>query len=95
VGAAVRVRILERERHRVVMRYVGASSSYGGNSLRQDIALGRAERIILLDVFWPDGTHQKFFQPPMNATLTIREGDDRLGVEYETEPPPLRRAASP
>jgi hypothetical protein len=94
VGAAVRVRFLERGNHRVVMRYVGAGSSYGGNSLRQDIALGRAERIILLDVFWPDGTHQKFFQPPMNATLTIREGDERLGVKHETEPPPLRRAAA-
>ncbi|MGQ0720926.1 MAG: FG-GAP-like repeat-containing protein [Candidatus Eiseniibacteriota bacterium] len=76
VGATLRIRIQEREKMRYVIRDVGLGSSAGAGSLRQEISLGTAHRIVLLEVHWPSGKYQEFFQPPLNCALFIREGED-------------------
>jgi hypothetical protein len=78
VGAVLRMRVRERDRERFVYRHVGALSSTGGNPLRQDIPLGRADRIVWLDILWPTGERQRLFQPPMNCTLILTEGVEKI-----------------
>lgn len=76
LGCRIRVRVREREKERYIVRYVGSSSSFGGSSLREEIGLGWAEKIVMLDVHWPaTGETQSFFQPPLNSLHRVREGD--------------------
>jgi hypothetical protein len=86
VGATLRIRIQEREKMRYVIRDVGLGSSAGAGSLRQEIGLGTAHRIVLLEVHWPSGKYQEFFQPPLNCTLFIREGEDLVATYPASRP---------
>src|SRR5262249_23471903 len=61
VGSRIRVTIEENGAPRDVYAFVGANSSFGGNSLQQEIGLGKATRIVRMEVFWPTtGKTQKF-----------------------------------
>ena len=52
-----------------------SGGSFGASSLEQEIGLGRAERIISLEIFWPtSGTHQVFSEIPLDTRIVIREG---------------------
>jgi hypothetical protein len=86
VGATLRIRIQERDRMRYVIRTVALGSSAGAGSVRQEIGLGTAHRIVLLEVHWPSGKYQEFFQPPLDCALFIREGED-LAVSYPSARP--------
>jgi hypothetical protein len=71
---------------RYVIRTVALGSSAGAGSLRQEIGLGTAHRIVLLEVHWPSGKYQDFFQPPLNCTLFIREGEDLVATYPASRP---------
>lgn len=75
VGATVRVLAVDaRGIRRDYFRTVGAGSATGA-SLRQDFGLGRAKRILRLEVKWPATEQQQsFFQPKDECTLIVREG---------------------
>jgi len=93
LGCRIRVRIRERENERYIVRYVGSPSSFGGSPLREEIGLGRADRIIMLDVTWPaTGKTDSYFQPPLNSVHTIREGArepvSKRGRSIRLGPPP-------
>jgi hypothetical protein len=77
IGARIRVTVEQDGRPRDVYRWVGAAGSFGASSLQQEIGLGRAERIITLEVRWPrDGTTQRFGNVEMDRFYRIREGAD-------------------
>jgi len=75
-GARVTVRFLEGGRERQVHRAVGSVSSFGGSpTQRLEIGLGRAERILAVEVAWPSGgTLQTFRDVPLDALLELVEG---------------------
>ena len=65
---------------------VGSGSSFGGNSLQQEIGLGPSARIRRIDVTWPaGGPIQTLSDVAVNQALEIREG--------EPQPVALRRVA--
>jgi len=67
------------------MREVSSGGSFGANSLRQHIGVGRAQVIEMMEIFWPaSGTRQIFRNVPVNQFLRIREGAD----QYEIRTPP-------
>ncbi|MCH9017307.1 MAG: ASPIC/UnbV domain-containing protein [Chloroflexi bacterium] len=53
IGARVRVTIEVNGRERNIHRVVSSGSTFGGNPLRLDIGLGRAERVRSVTVHWP------------------------------------------
>jgi hypothetical protein len=57
---------------------VGGGGSFGGSSLRQEIGLGSATSIALLELSWPaGGAVQRFEELEIGRHYRVREGDDR------------------
>ena len=53
IGSRVRVVIREGQKRRSIYRWVSSGGSFGANPLEQNIGLGRAEEIELIEVLWP------------------------------------------
>ena len=78
IGARIHVRIVEDSRERSIYRYVNSGGSFGCNPLRQNIGLGKAERIESIEVYWPTSDlTQTFSDVPMDQSIEIAEGDTR------------------
>ena len=64
---------------RAIHRTVGSGGSFGASPLRQHIGLGRAARIVALDVWWPaTNTRQHFPGVGANQFLEITESNTAL-----------------
>ena len=85
IGARIKVEAATEDGTQVVYKHVNSGGSFGASPLEQTIGLGRAQRILSLEVYWPtSGTVQVFREVPLDAYLLVREGDEQLTV---LEPP--------
>jgi hypothetical protein len=81
IGARVRVEIVEDGRNRSVYRHVNSGGTFGANPLRQEIGLGRAKKIEMLEIYWPTSdTTQSFRDVPLDRTIEITEGEQAYRV---------------
>ncbi len=81
VGTRVKATIEEGGTTRDVVEWIGAQSSFGGNSLQAELGLGAATRIVALELLWPKGRKvQRFTDVPLDAVVVAREGSERLEV---------------
>ncbi len=79
IGARIRVQVWEGGASRSIYRHVNSGGSFGANPLEQTIGLGKAERIELLEVYWPTSDLTQSFQDvPMERSIHILEGSDRF-----------------
>jgi hypothetical protein len=82
MGARIKATFEEAGATRSVFAFVGTNSSFGGNSLQEEMGLGKASRILELEVYWPTSdTTQKFVDVPLDRTVTVVEGAAALRVE--------------
>jgi hypothetical protein len=59
---------------RVIHRTVGSGGSFGASPLQQHIGLGKAERILEVEVWWPtSNTRQRFTDVEKNQSIEINE----------------------
>jgi hypothetical protein len=66
---------------RDVFAFVGTNSSFGGNSLQEEMGLGAATRIVKLEVSWPTtGVTQTFTDVPLDRVVRVDEDDAVLHV---------------
>jgi tetratricopeptide (TPR) repeat protein len=73
---------------RSIYRTVNSGGTFGASPLQQHIGLGKAARIVDLEVFWPvSNTRQHFANVAKNQVIEIRELEDRVT--------PLARKPSP
>ena len=73
---------------------MGSGGSFGASPLEQHVGLGKAARIVEVEIKWPaSGTRQVFTDVMKNQVIEIREMDDRYNALDRT-PLPLggRRA---
>lgn len=78
IGARIRLQTDEGGEIREIYRWVNSGGSFGANPLRQHIGLGMANRITLLEVYWPaTGLTQTFRNIPANQMIEIDEFDDQ------------------
>jgi hypothetical protein len=75
VGSRIRVDVEENGSTRSIYRWVNSGGSFGCNSLRQQIGVGKAARVKRLEVYWPksDRTHA-FEDLPTNCIIRVTEG---------------------
>src|SRR5687768_2073497 len=93
IGARLKLTFVDSGKKREVHRTVTSGGSFGASSLRQEIGLGKTERIDELTVIWPgSGTEQMFTNLPVRQVLTIREGKSPLLAEVQMAFP-FRKAA--
>ena len=81
IGARIRIVTSEGDRRRTIYKHVNSGGSFGANPLQQTVGLGKAERIELLEIYWPktDRT-QTFTEVPMDASILIVETKQTLQV---------------
>jgi hypothetical protein len=74
IGARIRVEIVEAGARRTIYKHVNSGGSFGDNPLRQQIGLGRAERIEQLEIYWPaSDTRQILHDVAPDRALEISE----------------------
>ncbi len=75
VGARIRAEVVEEGKPRSIYCWVGSGGSFGASPLRKEIGLGRAQRIELLEVYWPTSDEtQRFVGVAADQLLEITEG---------------------
>jgi hypothetical protein len=75
VGSRIRVDVEENGQTRSIYRWVNSGGSFGCNSLRQQIGVGKATSVKRLEVFWPkSNTMQTFDDLPVNCIVRVKEG---------------------
>jgi len=84
VGARVAVTVERADgSERTLHRAVGCGSSFGGSTLRQDIGLGDATRIVELVIEWPTTQQrQRLRDVPLDTRVRVTEGRS----DWETLP---------
>jgi hypothetical protein len=95
IGARIRVTVQATDgSRREIHRTVGGGGSFGASPLEQHVGLGKAARIVEVEIKWPaSGTRQVFTGVAKNQVIEIREMDNRYNA-IERTPLPLggRRA---
>jgi hypothetical protein len=88
IGSRIRVRFVEGGEPREVFRWVSPRGSFGSGTFRQEIGLGDASRIELVEVYWPaSDTTQRFENLEVDAFYRI--------TEFEGAPEKLERRRVP
>ena len=97
VGARIRIEIQEAGTRRSVYKWVNSGGSFGANPLRQEIGLGQANSIELLEVFWPtSGQIQRFRDVALDQFIEITEGQNEYRkLPWKTIELPAHRRPQP
>ncbi|MFT5122661.1 MAG: hypothetical protein ACI9QL_000611 [Candidatus Omnitrophota bacterium] len=93
IGARLKIVTESGGETQTVYRHVSSGGSFGASPLRQTIGLGRAEKIVSLEVLWP-ATHkvQTFHDVQLNQLIRITEDKSRISIiralstPYKTAP---------
>jgi FG-GAP-like repeat/ASPIC and UnbV len=73
IGARIKA-VTAGEQPLTVQRHVSSGSSFGANPLEQHLGLGKANRVALLEIYWPtSGTTQVFRDIQVNQGVVITE----------------------
>jgi len=81
IGAHIRCEIVDGSERRSVHRTVNSGGSFGANPLEQHIGLGKAEKIDVLEIYWPTSdTTQTFRDVPVDRALRIVEVEVEVAV---------------
>src|SRR5262249_51654718 len=73
MGARIKV-VTAGEKPLTVHRHVSSGRSFGGDPLEQHFGLGKAERVALIEVYWPASrTTQVFRDVAVNQGVVITE----------------------
>ena len=76
IGARIKVQVLDDGRIRPIYATVGTGGSFGSSSLQEEIGLGRAAQIQVVEITWPaTGQTQTFTDLALNTAYRIREDD--------------------
>ena len=74
IGARIRVDVDGPGGRLTVYRHVNTGGSFGANPLRQTIGLGKAQRILAVEVYWPTiGITQREENVPLDALIRVTE----------------------
>lgn len=75
IGARIKVTVETADHgRRSIHRVVGSGGSFGASPLQQHIGLGKANRIEILEIWWPTSkTRQTFHNVSLNQFIEIKE----------------------
>jgi len=80
LGARIKVTVEDTAgTRRQIYRTVTSGGSFGASPLEQHIGLGKAARVLEVEVQWPaSGTRQTFTDVQKNGVIEVREMADRV-----------------
>jgi hypothetical protein len=75
IGARIKVTVATPSGRRSIHKTVNSGATFGASPLRQEIGLGKTDRIEQVEIWWPaSGLRQNVTQLEKNRAYTIREG---------------------
>ncbi|WP_158607355.1 CRTAC1 family protein [Rhodohalobacter sp. SW132] len=78
VGNRIRIEIEEADSIRTIHRTVTTGGSFGASSLQLEVGLGKAEKINILEVYWPaSDIRQEYSDLKMNQFYRIKESGEQ------------------
>jgi len=77
LGARLRLTVETAGQVREIHRVVGSGGSFGGNPFRQEIGLGKADKIRELVVLWPSGQRDRHTDLAPDQGYRLKEGKTR------------------
>lgn len=77
-GAKIKLVFEDGDKPREVYRTVSSGSSFGENPFVQEIGVGKATDIRLIEIFWPSGKTQSFSNIAVNKKYLVNESADML-----------------
>lgn len=81
IGARVKITVIENGKTREIYDWVTHGSSFGANSLREEIGLGKATSIQKIEITWPTtGIVQAFKNVNINQHISIIEGEANYNI---------------
>ena len=82
IGSKIKITVSENNTSRTIYRTVSSGSSFGANSLIQNIGIGDALNIEKLEVQWANGSTQylDYGGQPIKKKIVITEGVDKVDV---------------
>ncbi|MEM7349698.1 MAG: CRTAC1 family protein [Acidobacteriota bacterium] len=75
IGARLRLELDTDSGRQQIFATVSTGGSFGASSLQQEIGLGTARALPVVEVSWPSGRRQVFRDLPLDSTVALREGD--------------------
>jgi hypothetical protein len=76
IGSRIKV-VTAGDQPLTVHRHVSSGSSFGANPLEQHIGLGKADRVALVEIYWPtSGTTQVFRDIDANQGIVVTEFEE-------------------
>ena len=78
IGARIKLTVEdEAHRQRTIFRHVNSGGSFGASPLQQHIGVGKATRILALEIWWPtSNTRQAFRNVSVNQYIEVKEFAD-------------------
>ncbi len=75
LGARIRVQVSQDGKSRSIYKHVNSGGSFGANSVRRQlVGLGKAERVELLEIFWPTtGRTQSLTEVALDTRVLVKE----------------------
>jgi tetratricopeptide (TPR) repeat protein len=74
IGARIKATVEAGGSTRAIYRHVTSGSSFGGNALQQTIGVGKADKIVSLEVYWPTSDSTQVFRDvPVNQAIEVTE----------------------
>ena len=76
IGARIKLDYLEDGEIKSIHRTISIGSSFGGNSLQEEIGINKGSSISKISIKWPDneGSTEVFLNPPLNKIIYIKQG---------------------
>ena len=78
LGARIHIKATENGKQRSIYKHVNSGGSFGSNPLRQTIGLGKAQKIDILEVYWPTTKQTQTFRDlTVDQFIQITEGKEK------------------
>lgn len=92
MGARVALQLIDSEgNHRSIHRKVSSGSSFGGNSLRLEIGLGKVKSIESCQIIWPfPNSYSNLKNLKINRAYKIVEGKEATPFQYKSFEFPMK-----
>ncbi|MEM7587467.1 MAG: CRTAC1 family protein [Acidobacteriota bacterium] len=80
IGARLRLELETPAGTRERFAVVGSGGSFGSSSLQQELGLGDATALPLLEITWPGGAREVVRDLPLERIVRVRQGDPEVQV---------------
>lgn len=79
IGARIRLDIVDAGQPRSICRWVDSGGSFGAGPYRQQVGLGKAEKIDRIEIFWPTTGHTRTFSDvAVDEVVRIVEDENKI-----------------